>query len=90
MESEGEASEGQASGPLKVVLLHQHLGPKDDYVAALLHEHLTRQGHEVVVDRSQTGTPDWAILVQRLIEEADAVVPLVSEDVSPLVSVANW
>jgi hypothetical protein len=66
------------SGPLKVVLLHQHQGPDDDYVAALLHDHLSKLGHDVGVDRSQTGTPDWSILVQHLIEQADAVIPLVS------------
>lgn len=70
--------EGQGAG-LKVVLLHAHAGPKDDHVAAILHEHLSQAGHDVAVDRSQTGSIDWAARIQQMIEEADAVVPLISQ-----------
>jgi hypothetical protein len=64
---------------LKVVLLHAHQGPKDDRVAAVLHEHLSQEEHDVAVDRSQTGSIDWAVRIQQMIEEADAVVPLISQ-----------
>jgi hypothetical protein len=63
---------------VRVVLLHQHLGPDDDRVAALLHERLAEAGHEVLVDRCAYGHEDWAVRLQGAIEEADAVVPLIS------------
>jgi hypothetical protein len=80
IQPEADSAPGSAGNRLKVVLLHAHPGPKDDRVAAVLHEHFSKAGHEVAVDRSQTGSLDWAVRIQRMLEEADAVVPLISKE----------
>jgi hypothetical protein len=75
---DANVTSGSQGENLRVVLLHQHLGAKDNAVAAFLRDRLSEAGHQVNVDRFEAGALDWAVRVQDLIEQADVVVPLVS------------
>lgn len=67
------------AAPRKVVMVYKRNCEPDGYVLWLLEQQLTQLGHQVFVDRHVTVSLGWGRQINKWIEEADAVIPLISQ-----------
>lgn len=71
-------SEGQSGSGKDVVIVVRHDTEPDVQVAEFLEKRLAEEGHTVELDREQVPSVGWAQKVNEQIQQADAVIPLIS------------
>ena len=62
----------------KIVLLHHRHSQQDEDLAARLNARLAARGHRVFVDSNLPVGIEWAMTMERAIQDADAVIPILS------------